>query len=481
MPPAQQGMRKVLIIAYRFPPQGGGGVQRTLKFVKYLSRFGWWPVVHTAKNPYWFLWDESLLLEVPKDIGIYRTRAFEVERLEKRLRGFLVWNGGAQPGRDGAHSRPAPTRISAQYVGPLSSVSRMVHQYVLMPDPQIAWVPWAFAKSLYIARREAPEVIYTTSPPNSIQVVGLLLKKALKKPWIADFRDPWTEGSRRQMAYEKNRVRQRVEEAMEGAVIRHADHVIVTTEGMAEQFRVKYAPVSPRKFSVITNGFDPPDFQHIAQERKHLKAGEFNVTLVGNVETMFDAMPFFQAVQALLEETPAIRATLRVNFVGTKRGKYDTFIEQHHLAPYINYIGYVPHAESIQYLAESDILFFCQVPDYGSASVQLPGKLFEYLYLRKPILALTVPGVTTDLLERAGLGVVVQPSDVLGIKRALHDLHRQWQQGRWRVTANEAFIRTFERTQLTERLAMIFDAVAQHGSAPTPSEIQPPLISDEPS
>jgi glycosyltransferase involved in cell wall biosynthesis len=479
--PAQQSVRKALIIAYRFPPQGGGGVQRTIKFVKYLHRFGWWPMVHTAENPYWSLWDESLLPEIPAGVRVYRTRTFEIERLEKRLRGLVVGNGGGQSGRDGTRSRPAPTLTPVRYAGPLASMNRMMHQHVLVPDPQIAWVPWAFAKSLYIARREAPEVIYTTSPPNSSQVVGLLLKKALQKPWVADFRDPWTEGSRRQMAYEKNRVRQRVEEALEGAVIRHADHVIVTTEKMAEQFWVKYAPVSPRKFSVITNGFDPPDFRHITPERKHLKAGEFNVTLVGNVETMFDAIPFFQAVHALLEETPAMRATLRVNFVGTKRGKYDAFIEQHRLGPYIKYIGYVPHAESVQYLAESDILFFCQVPDYGSASVQLPGKLFEYLYLRKPILALTVPGVTTDLLERAGLGVVVRPSDVSGIKRALHDLYGQWQQGRWQVTANEAFIRTFERTQLTERLAMIFDGVAKHGGAPRPTEIQPSLISDEPS
>jgi glycosyltransferase involved in cell wall biosynthesis len=316
-------------------------------------------------------------------------------------------------------------------------------------------------------------VIYTTSPPNSSQVVGLLIKRVLKKPWVADFRDPWTEGSRRRIAYEKNRIRQEVEEALEGAVIRHADHIVVTTEKMAEQFIAKYAPVSPHKFSVITNGFDPPDFQHITPEHRHLKAEEFNVTLVGNVETMFDATPFFQAVKGLIEENADVCATLRVNFVGTKKGKYDALIAQNNLGRHIHYMSYVPHADSVQYLAESDVLFFCQVPDYGSASVQLPGKLFEYLYLRKPILALTVPGVTTDLLKRAGLGMVVDPGDAAAIKQALYDLFQQWRQGRWRFAPDEAFIRSFERAQLTGRLAGIFDAVAGHVCTSKLAEIRP--------
>jgi glycosyltransferase involved in cell wall biosynthesis len=458
------------MLAYRFPPQGGGGVQRTLKFVKYLSRFGWSPLVHTSKNPYWALWDESLVLEVPAGVRVYHTKTFEVERLEKRLHNRLVGPGAGSPGRHVAPSILASMPASAQRPGRFAAVSRMVHQHVLMPDPQIGWVPWAFAKSLYIARREAPTVLYSTSPPNSVQVLGLLLKRVLKIPWVADFRDPWTEGSRRQIAYEKNKLRQRLEETLERAVIRHADHVIVTTEKMVEQFVAKYAPLSRDKLSVITNGFDAADFRNLTPEPRHLQSADFNLTLIGNVETMFDAIPFFQAVKALIDESPDMRATLRVNFVGTKRGKYDAFIEQHRLGQHIRYVGYVPHADSLQYLAESNVLFFCQVPDYGSASVQLPGKLFEYLYMRKPILALTVPGVTTDLLEQAGLGIVCDPSDTSGIKQALHLLHSQWRQGRSQLTPNEAFLRTFERVRLTERLAAIFDAVARGHQAPVAGE-----------
>lgn len=456
-------MRKVLIIAYRFPPQGGAGAQRTLKFVKYLRRFGWWPVVHTAKNPYWPMWDESLLQEIPENVSIYRTRTFEFERLEKWLGNFIVRNGRGQGTLGPNMSKPLPTGTPGRRSGTLSSLRRMVHHRMLMPDPQIAWLPWALAKSLYIAQREDAEVIYTTSPPNSSQLLGLLLKRILRKPWVADFRDPWTDGFRRKQAYVNNRPRRRLEESWERAVVERTDYVVVNTEKNKEQFLSKY-PFLASRLLVLTNGFDPVDFAHVNPEKKLLQAGDFNLTLTGTLEAMFDAAPFFQAVKELLAESPEMRAHLRVNFIGTKKGKHDNYIEQNNLGRYINYVGYVPHADSVQYLAESDVLFFCQIPEYESASVKLQAKLFEYLYVRKPILALTLPGVTTDLLEQAGLGVVVNPNDVPGIKRALYDLYRQWQQEYWHLAPDDAFIGAFDRVRLTERLAMIFDAITSRST-----------------
>jgi hypothetical protein len=153
------------------------------------------------------------------------------------------------------------------------------------------------------------------------------------------------------------------------------------------------------------------------------------VTLTGNVETMFDAVPFLTAVRDLLDEDEAFRARLRINFVGAKRGKYDDFINHHRLETNVRYIGYVPHQTSLTYLAESDVLFLCQIPVYESATTKLSGKLFEYLYMRKPILALTLPGLTTDILSRSGLGVAVDPNDQPGIKKALRDLYLRWREG----------------------------------------------------
>lgn len=452
-------MRKVLIITYPFPPQGGGGVQRTLKFVKYLRRFSWWPVVHTVKNPYRRLWDETLLLEIPEDVRIYRTYTFEIERLENWLWRFFVGNERGQHTLNRQQSTPLPSATSGRRGGALSFLRRIVHYRLLMPDPQIAWVPWALVKSLYIAQSEDVEVIYTTSPPHSSQVLGLLLKWILKKPWVADFRDPWMDSPGRKQAYANNRLRWRLEESWERAVVEWTDHCIVSTEKNKELFLTK-DPSLASKLTVLTNGFDPADFSDVSPKKKLLQDGNFNITLTGNVATRFNAIPFFQAVKELLVESTEIRANIRVNFIGTKKGKYDHYIQQYDLGKHINYVDYVCHADSVQYLAESDVLFLCQSE---SASGQLlPGKLFEYLYMRKPILALTLPGVTTDLLQRAGLGVVVNQNDVLGIKRALYDLYRQWQRGQWEFAPNDAFICGFDRVRLTERLAMIFDAITSH-------------------
>ena len=454
-------MRKALILAYRFPPQGGGGVQRTLKYVKYLRQFGWQPVVHTVDNPYWTMWDQELLNEIPDDVRVYRTKTFEFERLESRL-GSLLGKKETQSNTSSQSSSP-PTSAKEpkkRRGGAVGAVREYIHKHILVPDPQIAWLPGAFVKSLLIARKEKIDLIYTSSPPNSSQVLGLLLKRMLGKPWVADFRDPWTDGVRRKQAYVNNPRRQRLEEGWERAIAERVDHFIVSTDKNGEQFATKH-PMLKSKLSVLTNGFDPSDFGHLQSSKKFLQDGLFHLTLTGNVETMFDATPFLQAVKELIAENALARTSLRVNFVGTKRGKYDAYIQEHGLGTHINYIGYVPHSESVQYLADSDALFLCQIPEYESAGVKLPGKLFEYLYLRKPVLALTMPGVTTGILEHSGLGVIAHPNAVTEIKQALTQLLQHWQKPAGHFAPNDAFIAEFDRTRLAERLAQVFDAAVQ--------------------
>lgn len=470
-------MRKTLIIAYRFPPQGGISVHRTTKFVRYLQRFGWQPVVHTVRNPFWHLSDDSLQQEIPTDVAVYRTRTFEFERLEKRL-GALKRQPTAQPhmAQDTVGTiSPAASIATSQKKSPdgrLVSLQRFIHQRILMPDPQIAWIPWAFLKSLYIARKEKVDVIYTSSPPNSSQVLGLWLKRTLRKPWVADFRDPWTDGIRRKQAYVGNPFRQKLEEKWERAVAEQADHLIVNTEKNREHFLAKY-PFAARKMTTLTNGFDPEDFRHLSHSKKFLPEGYFHLTLTGNVETMFDATPFFRAVDNFLIEEPEAREHFRINFVGTKRGKYDQLIQELQLDTVVQYIGYVPHTDSVQYLADSTALFLCQIPEYTSAVVKLPGKLFEYLYMRKPVLALTLPGVTTTILEHAGLGVIAHPNDITGIKHALRDLYRQWRTSQWNFAPDHTYIDTFNRLHLTEKLAAIFDDIT-HSEALTHERIVHP-------
>lgn len=456
-------MQKALLISYRFPPQGGGGVQRTLKYAKYLRDFGWEPVIQTARNPYWPIWDESLLHDIPSGVQIYRTAAWEFERLEHRLGKLLgheteARNGGpdrrrtAKPGVASGASGPTSRRQ-----GMLGSLRATVHRRVLIPDPQIAWVPGALLHGLRIARREGVRLVYTSSPPNSVHLLGGLMAAMLKRPWIADFRDPWTDGPRRQRSYANNQMRANLERAAERWVLRRADRAIVSAPPLRERFLRKYAFLSPDRVHVLTNGFDPEDFAGCDRGKRLLEAGRFHLTGTGNIEAMFDALPLFRAIADIVAEDAGLGAELLVNLVGAKKGKYDRDLAALGLADRVRYTGWVSHSESLQYLHESDVLLMCQLPHAGGGSEKLSGKCFEYLYLRKPVLCLTVPGITADLLGECGLGAVVDPADGTGIKTTLRTLYTERNQ---RDRGNPDVIARFDRRRLTEQLAAIFSQVA---------------------
>ena len=447
-------MNKALLITYRFPPQGGGGVQRTLKFTKFLRDFGWEPVVQTARNPFWPVWDDTLLRDLPPGIRVCRTPAFEFERLEQRL-GRLVGEREAQTPRR-TTSTPGAAPKAPRQRGLVGRLRSAVHGRVLMPDPQIAWLPAAVLHSLVIARREGVRLVYTSSPPNSVQLVGALVASALRKPWVADFRDPWTDGPRRKQSYVGNPMRARFEAAAERAVVRRAHRVVVSAEPLRRRFLDKYSFLSPEKVVVITNGFDPDDFAAVSAPGRELEAGRFHLTNTGNIEAMFDARPLLRAIAELVAEDAGLRRDLLVNLVGTKKGQYDADIGALGIRDRVRYTGWVAHAQSLRYLHQSDALLMCQLPHPGGGSEKLSGKCFEYLYLRKPVLCLGVPGITADLLLDSGLGTIVNPDDIAGIKAALGALYARRGQP---MRADAAVIGRFERRRLTERLAAVFDEV----------------------
>jgi glycosyltransferase involved in cell wall biosynthesis len=381
----EEQMRKALLISYRFPPQSGGGVQRTLKFTKYLREFGWEPVVQTARNPYWPLRDESLLEDVPPGVRVYRTPSFEFERLEQRLAGMTGKDQKRSRRRARAAVPPAPAaRAASRAAAFLNAIRGAVHRRLLVPDAQIAWLPGALAHSLKIARREGIRLVYTTSPPNSVQILGGLVARLLRRPWVADFRDPWTDGPRRQQAYVNNATRERIEKAAERWIVRRADRVLVSAEPLRARFLAKYPFLSPDKVVVLTNGFDPSDFDASEDASRDLEPGAFHISGAGNIEAMFDARPLFTALAAAMAAEPGLAEDLHVNLIGARKGKYDADIRELGLTGRVRYIGWVHHAQSLRYLGQSDVLLMCQLPHAGGGGEKLSVKFFEYLYLRKP-------------------------------------------------------------------------------------------------
>lgn len=482
--------RTVLVLTYRWPPQGGVSVQRVSKFVKYLTRQGWRPVIHTVANPYAPVKDQGLAHDVPPGVPVYRTPTVEWEAVEsqlagvvKRLRGQGGPRGEAAPA-DGEHgeeggngavatpSREAETgtvgrterEARVKRHGQLGAVGNFVWSRLLIPDPQIVWAGAAYVRSLAIARRERPDVIFSTSPPNSVNVLAAALAKKLGVPWIADLRDPWTEGIRRKQWYPGNPGRKAREERWEREIFTRASAVVVTTEATRDDFLRKYPWCPPDKVSVITNGFDPEDFAHVTREPKFLEPGLMHVTVTGTVETLFDLMPFLGAVRDLVRADEEARRLLRVNFVGAKRQPlYDEFIAREGLGDVVRFFPFKPHAESVQYVADSTVLMLCQVPREDSGAIKIQGKMCEYLYTRKPILALTIPGETASILERARLGRVVDPRDGEGIRRTLAELLAEFCAGHLEVHPDEATIDQFDREKQAMKLARLLAAATEQG------------------
>jgi glycosyltransferase involved in cell wall biosynthesis len=214
---------------------------------------------------------------------------------------------------------------------------------------------------------------------------------------------------------------------------------------------------------VLTNAFDPADFAQVSTEHRLLEPGRLHLSLSGNVETMFDLGPFLVAVRELIDADPAAREILRINFLGTKRQpRYDEAIEKLGIGDVIRFHAYMPHERVVQLVSESDALMLCQIPAQESGGVKLPGKMFEYLFTRKPILALTIPGATQEILDRAGVGRVVDPNDVAGIRAELARFVDEYRHGGIRAVANEEVIESFDRSAQARVVSdLLSEAIAE--------------------
>jgi glycosyltransferase involved in cell wall biosynthesis len=471
-------MKKVFLISYRFPPQGGGGVQRTLKHTKYLRDFGWEPVVHTARKPFWNVWDESLLDEIPEGVAIHQTGTFEIEKVEHGLRSFIGrLRGGskkkAAPRVDEATANARKERGESARGGLVGGLKDLLYKRLLIPDQQIFWVLPALLAGQRLVRREGALVIHTSSPPNSLHLYGGLLARRTRLPWVADFRDPWTDGPRRRRNYVDNARREKLELAMERWVVRNADHIVVSAPPLRDRFLAKYDFLKEDQISVITNGYDVDDFREAEKISGDLLAEKaFHFTGTGNIEQMFPAQHLFRAMAAACAKHEGLRRDLRVHLVGAKKGYYDSLLEELGLDERVFYEGWVPHAHSIRYLQESDALLMCMIPQEGGGNEKLSGKGFEYLYMRKPFLCLTKPGLASELFSATELAKIVDPYDEATIEQTLIDLY----EGRDSpAAANEELVQRFDRRNLTGRLARIFDSLtgAGGGTKAGDSEVAP--------
>jgi glycosyltransferase involved in cell wall biosynthesis len=434
--------RKLLMIAYYFPPAGAVGVYRTLKFARYLPDFGWAPRVLTTSNGRFPTYDASLLDLVPEGLPVHRCAGFE------------LLNEGLDGPATGPRRRTLASRMRTRLY--------LLWHWLALPDTCIGWVPSAFVHALRLVRRDGISDVYISGSPYSSFLVGVLLKKFAPVRVSIDYRDPWTQS----ITYpRRTALHRRIDRALERCVVRHSDTVISNTRSNDARMFEEFGDGAPReKFVAIHNGFDAEDFADIPRVRTDrftiTYAGAFYYSIGSSFEDRagdavmktYSPLYFFEAMASFLARRPDARDRVRVRFMGVLGHGYDPIIRERGLDAVIERLGYIDYAEHLRVLKNSDVLLL--VLSKGERSRGwIPSKFLQYLGTGNAVLALAPEGEVRDILRETGAGVAVEPDDAAAASRAIERMYDAWVSGAPIASPVTDAVARYERRYLTGRLA----------------------------
>ena len=421
--PTEKPLRRVLVIAYYFPPMGLSGVQRVAKFVKYLPEHGWQPTVLTIEPAGYFAYDTTLLHEAEEaGVTIHRTPSWDPTRLFGDRR---------------------TVSLPAEHVRRrLSSVS----QFLFVPDNKINWMPHALRAGNRLLQEHAFDAVFSSAPPYTAHLVAARLSRKHSLPLVVDFRDDWVGNPRHVYPTALHR---RLNQRMEQRVLRTSRHAITINEPIRKALTARNtkADFQP-SISVIPQGFDPDDF---AVAPATMPPETMSLLYSG---IFYDAQTpdfFLRALAQVIERRPEARSHLKAIFVGLLPKMASQLIERLGISDLVRYEGYVSHDEAVAFQRAADVLWMTIGKRPGAEGIST-GKLFEYFGTRKPILALVPPGAASEALEPYDAACIVEPDDVAAIEQAIAGLYDRWRTGQL-PTPNEAYVQQFDRKRLAGLLA----------------------------
>ena len=423
-------IKKVLIITYYWPPSGGAGVQRWLKFTKYFIEHNYVPTVITvdpSKASYPVV-DKSLNEDVDSRVTVHRTSTFEPYTIYKKIfrKKEIPYSGFANESK--------PTFIQ--------QFTRFIRGNLFIPDARKGWNKYALIKAREVLGKEKFDFIVTTSPPHSTQLIGFHLKKEFNIPWLVDLRDPWTD-----IYYYKYMnhtfLAKKKDAKLERNILENADKIVVVSESIKEMFISKSDKIDSEKIHVIPNGFDALDFK-ITDSIKSKGRAEFIITYTGTLSNVYDMSGFIRALEGL-------KGKVKLRIVGRISkdilNQLDTDL--------VEVIDHVEHAQSIKYLFASDALLLI-IPKIENNEGILTGKLFEYLAARKPIVGLGPNlGDASQIIKECDAGKMLEYSDEIGIKQYLTSLIN----GDSSVDLTNQNYLNYSRKKLTKDITLILDSI----------------------
>ena len=438
-------MKRVLVITYYWPPTGGSGVQRWVKFARYLPSEGWQPVIYTPENPEQLAVDHSLEAEIPEGLEIIKTRITEPYELYKK---FL---------RSSGHSKEAVevNPVNAQNKSFAQKAAMWVRGNLFRPDPRCMWInPSVRFLKKYLVEHPV-DLIVSTGPPQSMHLIGRKLSLETGIPWIADFRDPWTK-----IFYFKHlsmtKATERWHHKMERKVLDDAAAVVAVSPLVQKEFQeMTQTPVE-----LITNGFDESDFSSEASESS---AGspdrDFTITHTGLFAADGNPTALWETLSEICAEDREFKTRLKIRLVGKTDVQIISAIKEAGLEESLIDMGYQPHNAAVEQQRKASVLILPlrKEPEYKAV---LPGKLFEYLASQRPILGIGQPdGAMAMILNDTKTGVTVDWEDKDSLKSFILGCWDRHKNGKLKTEGSE--ISRFTRRNLTRRMAQLFDKITE--------------------
>jgi galactitol-specific phosphotransferase system IIB component len=419
--------KKLLIITYYWPPAGGPGVQRWLKFVKYLPDFGIQPIVYVPENPTYPIIDTNLLQEVSEKAIVLKHRIFEPYQLASIF---------SKNKTKKISSGIIPNQKKQSF---LDSLFLFIRGNLFIPDARFLWIkPSVSYLEKYIVENNIDTII-TSGPPHSLHLIGLQLKQKLDLKWFADFRDPWTTIGYHKSLRLSNYATQK-HKLLERKVLNAADAIIVTSKTTKTEFEA----ITKKPIAVLTNGYD---IETIEPQKLDTK---FSLAHIGSFLSERNPMILWEVLVELINDVPEFKSHLEIKLIGAVSQEVLETISQFELNAYLNNLGYISHKEAIAHQRKSQVLLLIEIDSVETKSI-IPGKLFEYMVSNRPIVAIgPMDSDFAEIIATTNTGVFFNYSEKMKLKSVILDFYNQFLQGR--LHAKGVGLQQYSRKNLTKEL-----------------------------
>ncbi|SNB00354.1 Glycosyl transferase, group 1 family protein [Flavobacterium psychrophilum] len=423
-------MKKVLIITYYWPPAGGPGVQRWLKFVKYLPDYNIQPIVYIPENPTYPIIDEGLISEVSEQAIILKNKIIEPYQLASVF---------SKKSTKGISSGIIPNQKKQSFI---QKILLLVRGNLFIPDARILWVkPSVKYLEKYISENNIDTII-TSGPPHSLHLIGLKLKQNLNVKWFADFRDPWTTIGYHS-ALKLSSYAEKKHKNLERKVLNTADTIIVTSKTTKTEFQA----ITTKPIEVITNGYDVENIPKQVLDEK------FTLAHIGSFLSNRNPMILWESLSELVVENKKFRTHFQLKLIGKVSQEILDTIDGFNLNSYVNNLGYVSHKEAIEHQKKSQVLLLIEIDSEDTKSI-IPGKLFEYMVSERPIIAIGPKGSDfAEIITETNTGVFFIYNEKEKLKKQILSYFELYLTQK--LTVSAVGLQQYSRKKLTEKLSKL--------------------------